>query len=93
MKKKTAVITGLTVTGVAALVGAGVALKKRKKKKGNVNVEKLVADYNDNHGNNGRISSSKKKGEDDEEEHEQSRKYIMLKKYTKADLSQNKYRD
>ena len=92
MKKKTAVITGLTVTGVAALVGAGVALKKRKKKKGNVNVEKLVDDYNDNHGN-GRLSSSKKKGEDDEEEHEQSRKYIMLKKFTNQDLSQNKNRD
>ena len=57
MKKKTAVITGLTVTGVAALVGAGVALKKRKKKKP-VKVKKLVEDYNDNH-NNGRISSKK----------------------------------
>ena len=88
MKKKTAVITGLTVTGVAALVGAGVALKKRKKKK-RFKVAKLVEDYNDKNGN-GRISSKKNKDgdeEENEEENRQSRKYILLKKYTNKDLS------
>ena len=74
MKKKTAIITGLTITGIATLIGTGVVLKRRKKK-GKALTEKIICDYDEMHNKN-RLNPNQ---ETEKEEEVAPRRWIKLK--------------
>ncbi|MBE6147694.1 MAG: LPXTG cell wall anchor domain-containing protein [Firmicutes bacterium] len=72
MKKKTAIVTGLTITGVATLIGAGFVLNKKRKKSKEL-ADKVVCEYDELH-NNSRLNKSIDEGQE-----EDTRKWIKLR--------------